>query len=415
MSARLDHLRRGSGRRHGLTATATPIPRGASDPALVYHASVADEPNASDLRSAGGGVGRSAEAAETAALAEALERYAASAVSLKTVELSEDATDHLGTPVIGLDQWTLHSDEQREDARFPYRDGYPTTVAYTFAHDVATNTSVLVPATLVALRRDYGALATSSGLAADFAPLKALLRAVQELVERDAYVTTWVHGLPGRPQPSESLNAEVAAIGGSVRVYDLTPDYSPHPVACVAGTLPLRGRARNSLGLACRADWNSAVEKAYLEFVQGTMFAGHQLANRPELFGLTPETCVGFDEHAIYWSAREDRWWDLPLHAGGAPSTRSFDAGPASDVDQLTALVAALSARRIRLYYRVIPAAGLDQLGLRVVRAMSPDLVPLHHNHNWPFLGGTAPHREHRYPDLEPLTAYPSPYPHALG
>ena len=393
------------------------VPRSAADPSTVFHASVADELSSSELRSAGGGVGRSSGVAEIAALAETLERYAASIMAIETVWLPRDAAVHAGTPVIGQTQWTLHSEHQRRRADFPHRDGYTEPVAYTRAYDLVINTEVLVPAALMILRRDYGALATSSGLAADFSPAMALLRAVQELVERDAYVTTWVHGLPGRLQPSARLDDEVGALGGRVRVYDITPAFSPHPVACVAGTLPLRGKPRNSLGVACRADWDAAVEKAYLEFVQGTMFAGYQLATRPELAKLTASECVGFDEHAVYWSAQPEHWWDLPLHrdASGPTSRTMPSASSTAAFEQLGVLLDRLTAHGIRVYYRMIPTRGLDQLGLRIVRAMSPELVPLHHDHNWPFLGGTASDRRRRYPDLEPLVDYPSPFPHALG
>lgn len=342
-------------------------------------------------------------------MGEALERFVASVASTPTEQIEPGTAVHRGQRVIQLDDWTLHSSEQRADPAFPEPMAYPTLPSYTQAYDLSDNTPVWVPAALVALRRDFGALSTSSGLAADFSPMRALLRAVQELVERDAYVTTWVHGLAGRRRRFGDSDA--------VRAYDVTPDYSPHRVACVAGTLPLRGLPRHSLGLACRASWEEAVEKAYLEFVQGTMFAGHQLAMAPELHQLTPSTCTGFDQHAVYWSTKGDAWWDLPLHADPTfvEPARDEDSSARTDLEQLTQLVAALRQANVRVFYRLLPNAAAGQLGLRVVRAMSPDLVPLHHDHNWPFLGGTASDRSWRYPNHQPLVSYPSPHPHGLG
>lgn len=407
-----------------MVGPAMAVPLSAADPPDVHHASVADtgdwgrtqQQEVGLLRSAGGGVGRQPETAEIAAIAESLERYAASVVELDTAVGSSLSSDQ----VVPLDDWTLHHPDQRSSPAFPDPEAYPGDPTYTPAYSLVDNTEHWVPAGLMALRRDFGSLATSSGLAAHFSPSLALLRAVQELVERDAYVVTWLHGIAGRRHAVPQLEMEVAPLGGTVVAYDITPAYSPHPVACVAGSLPLRGRARNSLGVACRANWGDAVEKAYLEFVQGTMFVGHQLARVPELETLQPETCTGFDEHAVYWSVHGDQWWGLPLHAEAAiigHPTAPTDQEPTDQepVQQLEKLAQALSNAGVRVYYRRLPTAGLDQLGLHVVRALSPDLVPLHHDHNWPFLGGTAPDLSIRFPDRATYTPFPNPNPHALG
>lgn len=407
------------------------VPPSAADPHGVHHASVADEasPDRSDVRrpenepdlrlyqSAGGGAARSILEAAVAATAEALERYAAATANLVLATATEIEPDR----VIELDSWTLHSAEQQSDPAFPDPSAYPPDPYYTPAYDIVDNSRCWVPAGLMALRRDYGSLATSSGLAADFAAYKALLRAIQELVERDAYMITWLHGLAPRSVAIPNLQAEVDSLGGRIVAYDITPQFSPHPVACVAGTIPLRGRNRNSIGLACRATWAEAVEKAFLEFVQGTVYVGHQLAQAPQLEQLNTETCTGFDEHAVYWTVHDDEWWGLPLHANAdkEPTVGVSQEAPGSTAhtwsDQLTELFDRLNGADIRLFYRMLPTAGLDQLGLRVFRALSPDLVPIHHNHNWPNLGGTAPDVRLRYPSAKPLTRFPSPYPHALG
>lgn len=405
------------------------VPPSAADPSGVHHASVADEasPGRSDVQrgldeselrlyqSAGGGAARSILEAEVAATAEALERYAAATADL--VLTTKPETDR----VLELGSWSLHSPEQQADPAFLDPSAYPPDPYYTPAYDVVDNSRCWVPAGLMALRRDYGSLATSSGLAADFVPLKALLRAIQELVERDAYMITWLHGLAPQSVAIPHLQTEVAGLGGRIVAYDITPEFSPHPVACVAGSIPLRGRSRNSIGLACRATWSEALEKAYLEFVQGTVYVGHQLAQAPQLEQIGPETCTGFDEHAVYWTVHDDEWWGLPLHAnadtepaaGLRPSAQSSKAQTWGD--QLTELFDHLNGANIRLFYRMLPTAGLDQIGLRVIRALSPDLVPIHHNHSWPNLGGTATDVRRRYPSAEPLTPFPSPYPHALG
>ena len=239
------------------------MPAGAADPPGVVHASVPrdDVPE----RSAGGGAARTVEAATTAAVAEAIERFAATHA---TVPVRRAGTVPAAVR-IRLDDCTLHSAAQRADPAFPYAAAYPRDEWLSEVFDLTTNEPRWVPAALVSLVDDYGPLATSSGLAAGGSVVTALLRAVQELVERDAFVTTWLHQLGGREVTTPDLAAELESLGGELRVFDLTPAFSPHPVAAVTGTAPLRGMPRHSLGVACRARWEDAVEKAVPRVLPG--------------------------------------------------------------------------------------------------------------------------------------------------
>ena len=176
------------------------------------------------------------------------------------------------------------------------------------------------------------------------------------------------------------------------------------------------------------------MERAHLEFLQGTVFVGHALSTHPELVGMAPAAVTGFDEHAVYYSADPGRWDEVPLlrHATPAAAPGPPDlpapqdlpeppvgAAPAGDVaDQLRRLVADLGRAGVRLYYRELTTDDCNQLGLRVVRVLSPDLTPLHHDHRWPFLGGRTGAVTWRYPDADRRRGgrrFPSPHPHALG
>jgi ribosomal protein S12 methylthiotransferase accessory factor len=402
-----------TGVRHGMVPPPAAVPPSAAHVPGIHHASVArdGEPG----RSAGGGVARSAATAATAAVAEAIERWTASSARVPLRRASTVAA----AAQVGLDSWSLHSAAQRSHPSFPHAAAYPEDEWLTEVHDLATNRPCWVPAALVSLTDEHGALATSSGLAADPSVVKALLRATQELVERDAYVVTWLHQLGGREIPVPDLAADVAPLGGWVRAFDCTQRFSPHPVALVAGSVPLGGAARPSLGVACRSTWAEAVERAYLEMLQGTVFVGHTLAVRPDLVGMPPEAVAGFDEHAVHYGANPDRWAEVPLlrHARpAAPPVREEADVPA--VDELRRLVGALRQAGVRLCYRELTGVDADQLGLRVVRVLSPDLAPLHHDHRWPFLGGRTPDAAWRYPDAAARAGgrpFPSPHPHALG
>lgn len=101
---------------------------------------------------------------------------------------------------------------------------------------------------------------------------------------------------------------------------------------------------------------------------------------------------------------------------GGPLGDRPADAPVTGRLaDELVALVAALDRSGVAVFYRDLTTVDAAQVGLRVVRALAPALVPIHGNHNWPHLGGTAGDLAFRYPGARPGSPFPNPAPHPLG
>jgi ribosomal protein S12 methylthiotransferase accessory factor len=397
--------------RHGVVLPPQTVKRTFSDPANLFNVSVPQR-SASAWSSAAGGLARNKVSAELAAIGEATERYAAHASPLPVCLRKELG----GRAVLDLTEFSLFSPEQRRSADFPYANLYDGVLEYTTVFSLRDNSETYVPAALVGLREVGAGVTTSSGLAAGSSSAAALLRAAQELVERDALAISWLHGIRGRRVDlPERYTAQVGRLGGEAVLIDATPAYSPHPVALVAGYLPLRGRRRYSLGAACRETWTAAIEKAFLEWVQGVSFAGYYCALNQDAHFEGPEAVETFDDHAVYYTTRPGEWPDLPLFQG-ATVPAPID-GPAVGVfDALRQLVAAFTASGIRAYYRNLTTIDLRQVGIRVVRVLSPDLAPIWSHQRWPFLGGTVPDIARRYPWAEPSELlYPNPYPHPLG
>jgi ribosomal protein S12 methylthiotransferase accessory factor len=404
-------IRRAANFRHGIVLPPQSVkrtlaePRGFMNIAIPEHS---DEP----WKTASGGIGRTALDAELAAIGEALERYAASVFPLPLRGREELAR----RTVLELAEFSLYSDAQRLSPNFPYHDLYDDEVAYTNAYSLVDNEEVWVPAMLVGLASS-ASVTTSSGLAAAASKQEALLRALQELIERDALMVTWLHGVPGRRVALPHTYSEpVAELGGHAVCVDATPDYSPHPVALVCGQLPLRGRPRYSLGAACRETWETAVEKAYLEWLQGVVFAGYYLAYHPDTRFDDASQVMTFDDHAVYYTVHPDAWARLPLLAGETRPPPAPEPVACRTAEIVAGLVAALAGCGISLYYRDLTTRDLRQLGVAVVRALSPALAPLTCDQRWPFLGGTVRDVAARYSwgvclDL----CFPNPFPHPLG
>ena len=385
---------------------------GMADLAGVVHVGVPRARGGDGWSSASGGVGRDVASARLAAIGEALERYAAATCPLEL----RTRGDLDGETVVPAAEFSLFSPEQVAAPGFAFAELYAADARYARAYSLHDNAPAWVPHELVGLRES--ALATSSGLAAGTSSLRALLRAVQELVERDALMITWLHGVPGRQVAlGPRYTADVAALGGSVTCIDATPAYSPHPVALVAGSVPVRGRERFSLGAACRATWEEAVEKAFLEWAQGVFFVGEYLAHHPGLRFGSYDDVNTFDAHAVYYTTAPEEWARIALLQGEqvpAPARRA--SPPRGVAAQLGALVSHLHAEGVRLLYRDLTTIDLRQVGLHAVRVLSPDLTPIFCHAAHPFLGGRTPDVAWRYPWASGLALrYPNPMPHPLG
>src|SRR5690606_35189921 len=102
-----------------------------------------------------------------------------------------------------------------------------------------------------------------------------------------------------------------------------------------------------------------------------------------------PATVRSFDQHAMYYTIHPDRWHSLPMFAArsdvGEPSVTGT---PLATADALRAAKDALAQHHIRMFYRDLTMIDVEQLGLHVVRATSPDLASIFAHQEWPLIGG---------------------------
>ena len=398
-----DLLGRAIGWRAGAGVAAAEVGQVPGDPAISQW-SATSEPVAA---TPSGGAGWDATSARAAAIGELLERTGWGVAIQTAVPRTELPADETCWPFA---EFHLHTTEQRRSAGFPLAVAYATD-SYVRYWDLLTNEPVHVPEALVA--GGHTSLATSSGLAAGPTRGHALLRAVQELVERDALMTTWLYGVAARRIPTPEVVRRVTdPLHADVTVLDITPAYSPHPVIVVAGSSLADGMLRCGVGLSCRASAEEAAAKATLEWAQAITFTGWTA--RSVSGPVNPATVRSFDDHARYYTLRPDHWAELPWFTGpdAAPPPGAPDGTP---IEQLRHLVGALTTAGVRLAYRDLTTVDTAGCGVKVVRVVSPDVANIHSDHLWPFLDLEADRADRLYPGLPRRTPFPSPYPHPLG
>lgn len=353
--------------RHGISLEPQRAQVSLSDVQGIVHIGVPGSIE-SPWESAAGGIGRNVEDAQLAAIGESIERYCATLIQLP-LKFKKSIPKNLQ---VDAQEWYLFSDKQRHEPAFPFNNIYSNDCLLTNVFDFQNNQEMWVPHPFVALRDDYQTgIPTSSGLAAGPTAMQAILRAIQELIERDALMMTWLHSVPARSiqVPSKYLD-EVSALAGEVWAFDLTPAYSPFPVIAVAGGIQKRGKWRYSLGVACRETWTDALEKAYLEWNQGILFAGIYEKHVDASTINDPYKVKSFDEHAIFYTLHPERWHSLPMFSNTKHFYEVSVKGKKMDTEQALKIAKrALQNNEIRLYYRDLTTIDADQLGIRVVRA----------------------------------------------
>ena len=400
------------GQRHGMVLPPQRAPLSMADADIVHYG--VPRRIDSPWESASGGVARRERDARLAAIGETVERAASGLVRLPMRPRRDIPPDER----IDAEDFALFTLDQRARPGFPHGSIYDPNCPYVEAFSLVDNSAVWVPQPFVSLQDPHRTgVPNSSGLAAGPDPHAALLRGVQELIERDALMTTWLHGLAGRAvTPPSPLVSEVARLSGEFTVLDLTPAYSPFPVAAVMGGIPKRGVWRYSLGVACKCDWESAVDKAYLEWNQGVLFAG-VYGELADVSRIQKDTELhSFDEHAMYYTLYPELWPKLPiLREKNAPYAPSLRTAPEDPRRALEVTRKALVDAGIRVYYREVSTIDAIQAGLRVVKALSPDMALIHSHDAWPFLHKVDDMVESRYPGRGAESQFPNLKPHPLG
>lgn len=367
----------------GLFRASGAAARRAHDPDVcVWSGTPANRPVQGPVDSVGG-AGWTDEAAELAAVGEAIERWS-------THRLPCDATPRAHRPDGAIDPaaWVLFHPEQYAQPGFPFLPlAAAGELAWTRFRRVSDGKPASVPAELAFMDLRPGAVhrftpAISTGWSAHRSVDRAVLRGVQEVIERDALIGGWWGAYPIEAHafaPSPAL----ARRNLSYRAYRIATPYSAHVTMVTVEGDDLEGYGF-AIGSACRETRAASLDKAALEAVQGRHYVRYlrsQLAARGVTRVAVPHT---FAEHAVGYSLDRARLQATPLATARPPATEAAPTGGESLAD----LVRRLGDAHPPLFRLMTPPALASSHDWVVVRVMIPGLQPMHGDHDLPFLGG---------------------------
>lgn len=348
------------------------------------------------------------------ALGEACERYSATAWPAAAVRRARP--DEL-TASLGPDDIVLFADEQY--SRLPFaRWDEGAELGWVASVDLTTGDPVAIPA-VVALfgydgsEADHLFAPNSNGLASGSTFGGAVVAAALEVIERDSFVMSWMHRLPGtRVDPTTVEQPVVRRLAEQYRRRDISLELYRLPTdvagvtVCLAIAVQLSDRVVGRgptaiIGLGADLSHTAAAAKAVLEVAQVRPALKVRLRDpdlrrrRDELAG-DPSRVETLEDHDLLFAhpdllAELAFWRDEPAVA--ADDAFASEAAPMSNGDRLAPLIAGLAAAGHRLVACDLTAPELAVFGIHAAKAVIPGFQPIHFGAGQERLGGSRLYR----------------------
>ena len=349
---------------------------------------VLDENGARKRLPLGWGKGLTISSAILSAVGEAIERYAPSIPDRQRISVAP--VSGLRGNVFDPRRFPLYSDASYGRDGFLYSRFDPDRLhPWVSGNWLDGGKPVWIPAVLAFLSLQLEAAqlicqGTSNGLAAHTDCDRAALSAILELVERDAFLTSWLTATPGRrislddslSPPLRAILEGIEHLGAHVELYSLETAACGTVVVCLA----LGDGSRYpgaTLGLGCDLAPGIAVRQAILELGQ----------TGPHLRRMMRTGSLPVPREAAEVTRMLDHatWFFTAEHAGEFDRIRS-DRSPVALRDlvrrkgpkgSLDACAKALHTAGIRVALVDVTSPDVATGPFRVMRAISPDLQPL--------------------------------------
>jgi ribosomal protein S12 methylthiotransferase accessory factor len=383
------------------------VPRVAGAPDLFHFVSRACNTRAfsqqANFANAGGASSDRSRAAAKA-IGEAVERYCAALFDVEELPLT--AYRSAPFPCVSPNELALFAPHQYEQTGFPWSPFCEiTTVRWTPAIDPVADEVCYLPAAMVFVPYHYyrGTRDTpivqpiSTGLACHCSPAEAAISAINEVIERDAFVLTWQACLAPPQLRIETLsdtNYEIVQrfeqTGSAVTLLTITTDIG---VPTILAILRSESPAAPALVLAAAADLDpeQAVRKSLEELAHTTRYSQQIKSHLPRL-APDPHYTNVVDQvsHLNFWSDHANA--PLARFIFASQDRVEFDAieslatgHPQRDLETLCAKVRAIGHR---VLLADLTTQDVRSLGLTVVRAVIPGFHPLFMGHRIRALGG---------------------------
>jgi ribosomal protein S12 methylthiotransferase accessory factor len=320
------------------------------------------------------------------AVGEAVERYSAS-IYQKDRLLRARCRDLPG-PYIDPRELCLYSDEQFANADFPFARFEPEQLLdWVEAKWLDCAAPVWVPALTTfynyrAPAQEQFCQVTSNGLAAGSSLADANTRAFLELMERDAFMMTWLCRKPAHQIDPGGSDANTLELMRQLMEKGTDPQFflvpSEGPLFCVLAVA--FGDGENwpgaAVALSAHFSFSDALRKAALELGHVAPYIRRLMHEQPQTFD-APEQVTTLLDHALYY-VPAPRQAAFEFLRGEKISAAELMERPQSGINEC---LAALKPKGIRIAVADVTSPDLFGQPFRVARALGTKVQPIHFGH----------------------------------
>jgi ribosomal protein S12 methylthiotransferase accessory factor len=354
------------------------------------------------------GKGLTLEDAQVSALGEAVERYSGGVHSAEEVTYARRS--ELDSALDPRELVLYHASQYSELRYAPYDDN---RLGWVPARSLVSGNEVLVPALAVFMNYrahhedEFLFPITSNGLATGRTMLDAVWGATSEVLERDAFMISWLNRFPA--QRFSALSHPVREIAEvvelyrrrqvEIRLYQMPADHDCFVFAGIALDAPSRGGPAAVIGLGADPDPVIASGKAILEVCQVRPALRRRLRSPETQTRLKellndPHLVATIDDHDLLYASDEAlprlAFW-LDIAESPFPWTTQATVNSAA---KLTNFVNWLDANGQDLLYVNLTPPDMAELGLYTARAIVPGFQPIDFGWKERRLGGSRLYRQ---------------------
>ncbi|MBN1483057.1 hypothetical protein EH223_14125 [candidate division KSB1 bacterium] len=357
-------------------------------------------------------------------LGEVVERYCPTFYNRSA--FIKSSYNQLDKPAVHPNDVALFHPRQYEKFNFPFVPfSEDQEVHWAPCLDLKTGKERWFPASLIYLpwaeEEELIGLSTSTGLAAHTNFYKAVLNGLYELVERDAFVMTWMHNIV----PAKILIA--AEIESFLRRF-YPPHYEYHffditydiKLPTVLGMC--FGKAEYgdfvAVGSACRSTFAEALDKVIKEMGQAVSYFRYLLGVKRDWYPNRFEHVHNFEEHSIFYLKRTDLWHVFDVWRDALPTkVIDFEEKRVNDErDEVKRILRLFVDCQCDILLKNLTTSDALEAGYHSVKVISPQLVQLGGDYNYYFLGGERLYDVpgkcgYQAKSFDRLNPYPHPFP----
>lgn len=348
-----------------------------------------------------GGAGWTEAAARAACVGEGFERFRCSPTPSDALIKSSFSAWEVDEPAVDPARWILFANAQYESSDFPFRAFSPDLVCnWACCRNLSSGKPIWVPVDFLFLRVPESLNARicpqySTGLSTAPTIQLAVLRGLQECIERDAITGAWWRHYRLIELPTETVLQKINERTPRIqferpnlryRFYKVETPFSTNVSIATLQGEDMEGPLF-SIGSACREDLVSSLDKSLLEAIQGRLYV-RVLRERLTKSSLVNKPPQNFAEHALFYSLNYN---DLDRTVLTCPETSDLHFDNPIEAETLPILADRLGASK-PILWRLVGHPWVKDMGKEaiVVRVVVPGLQPLHGQHTLPHLGGAV-------------------------